>query len=213
MRPRRRDVLAAMYRGTDARERARALWLLARIPGRGARYLDAASRDADPNIRIVALRATRRIGGDVIPIAARLVSDPAPEVRREVAIALRHEQSPRAAALWADLAAQHDGKDRWYLEALGVSADRQWDRYFGAWLDRVGDGWNTPAGRDIVWRARSTRALPLLEKLATRSRRSPSPSACATSARFDFHPAEERQRALLAHPRHSRRQLAPSSRR
>jgi putative membrane-bound dehydrogenase-like protein len=191
------NVLAAMYRGTDARARARALWLLARIPGRGARYLDAASRDADPNIRIVALRATRRIGSDVIPIASRLVKDPAAEVRRDVAIALRHEQSPRAAALWADLAAQHDGKDRWYLEALGVSADRQWDRYFGAWLDRVGNGWNTPAGRDIVWRARSPRALPLLEKLATDSA-SPVADRLRYFRALDFYPAEERQRVLLA---------------
>jgi putative heme-binding domain-containing protein len=190
-------VLAAMYRGTDARERARALWLLARIPGRGARWIDAASRDADPNIRIVALRAVRRIGADVIPVAARLVKDPAPEVRREVAIALRHEQSPRAAALWADLAAQHEGKDRWYLEALGVSADRQWDRYFGAWLDRVGNGWNTPAGRDIVWRARSTRALPLLQQLATDSA-SPVAERLRYFRALDFFPAEERQRVLLA---------------
>jgi putative heme-binding domain-containing protein len=191
------NVLAAMYRGTDARARARALWLLARIPGRGARYLDAASRDADPNIRVVALRATRRIGVDVIPIASRLVKDPAPEVRREVAIALRHEQSPRAAAIWADLAAQHDGADRWYLEALGVSADRQWDRYFGAWLDRVGNGWNTAGGRDIVWRARSTRALPLLQQLATDAS-IPVAERLRYFRAFDFYPAEDRQRALLA---------------
>jgi putative heme-binding domain-containing protein len=191
------NVLAANYRSADARERARALWLLARIPGRGARYIDAASRDADPNIRIVALRATRRIGTDVIPIAARLAKDPTPEVRREVAIALRHEQSPRAAALWADLAAQHDGKDRWYLEALGVSADRQWDRYFGAWLDRVGNGWNTPAGRDIVWRARSTRALPLLQQLATDAA-IPVAERLRYFRALDFFPTEERQRALLA---------------
>jgi putative heme-binding domain-containing protein len=191
------NALATMYRRTDARDRARALWLLARIPGRGARYLDAASRDADPNIRIVALRATRRIGADVIPIASRLVRDPAPEVRREVALALRQSDSPRAAALWADLASQHDAKDRWYLEALGISADRQWDRYVGAWLDKVGDGWNTPAGRDIVWRARSTRTLPLLEKLATDSTTSAAERLRYFRA-FDFYPTEERQRALLA---------------
>jgi putative heme-binding domain-containing protein len=131
-------------------------------------------------------------------MASRLVKDPAPEVRREVAIALRHEQSPRAASLWADLAAQHDGTDRWYLEALGVSADRQWDRYFGAWLDRVGaNRWNTPAGRDIVWRARSTRALPLLQQLATDAS-IPVAERLRYFRAFDFYPTEERQRALLA---------------
>jgi putative heme-binding domain-containing protein len=177
--------------------RARALWLLARIPGRGARYLDAAARDADPNIRIVALRATRRNDTDVVPLAERLVHDPSPAVRREVALSLRHSKSPRAAALWATLAAQHDGRDRWYLEALGISADRQWDSYFGAWLDKAGDGWNTPAGRDLVWRARSARALPLLERLATDSA-----ASVAERLRYfralDFHGADARQRSLLA---------------
>jgi hypothetical protein len=96
-------------------------------------------------------------------MAERLVRDPSPAVRREVAIALRHDQSRRAAELWAGLAQQYDGRDRWYLEALGVSADRQWDRYFGAWLDRIGDDWLTPAGREFGWRARAARALPLLE--------------------------------------------------
>ena len=47
---------------------------------------------------------------------------------------LRHNTSPKAAELWADLAVQHDGKDRWYLEALGIGADKQWDLFFSAWL-------------------------------------------------------------------------------
>ena len=191
------SVLAAMYRGSVPHERARALWLLARIPGRGTRYLADASRDADPNIRITALRATRRVDGDVIAMAERLVRDPSPAVRREVAIALRHNESRRAGELWAGLAQQYDGHDRWYLEALGVSADRQWDRYFGAWLDRVGDDWNTPAGRDIVWRARAARALPLLEQLAS-DQSTPVTDRLRYFRALDFHPAEARQKSLLA---------------
>ena len=190
-------ALLTMYRGTNPWDRARALWLLAVIPERGARHLQAAARDADPDIRIVAIRATRRIGADVMPIAERLVRDPSPAVRREVALALRHEQSPRAAALWSELALQYDGRDRWYLEALGVSADRQWDAYFGSWLDRVGNGWNTPAGRDIVWRSRSPRALPLLEQLASDAA-VPSTDRLRYFRALDFHAAEGRQRSLLA---------------
>jgi len=72
---------------------------------------------------------------------------------------------PAAPALWAELAAQHDGKDRWYLEALGIGADKQWDAFFGAWLARTGDAWNTPAGRDIVWRSRSQKTPALLVKI------------------------------------------------
>jgi len=190
-------VLVPMFRGTVPHDRARALWLLARITGRGARYLAEASRDADPNIRITALRATRRVDGDVIAMAERLVRDPSPAVRREVAIALRHNESRRAGELWAGLAQQYDGRDRWYLEALGVAGDRQWDRYFGAWLDRIGDEWNTPAGRDIVWRARSARALPLLEKLIA-DPATPATDRLRYLRALDFHPAEARQKSLLA---------------
>ena len=75
-------------------------------------------------------------------------------------------QSADAAELWAELAAQHDGKDRWYLEALGIGADEQWDKYFSAWLSKVGREWNTPAGRDIVWRSRATETPALLAKMA-----------------------------------------------
>jgi putative membrane-bound dehydrogenase-like protein len=194
--PRAEAPLAAMWRGTVPHDRARALWLLARLP-RGPRYLDLASRNPDPNMRITALRATRRVGGDVIGMAERLVRDSSPAVRREVAIALRHNQSPRAAALWAGLAQQYDGRDRWYLEALGVAGDRQWDRYFGAWLDRIGDDWNTPAGRDIVWRSRSARALPLLEKLAS-DQATPVTDRLRYYRALDFHPADARQKSLLA---------------
>jgi putative membrane-bound dehydrogenase-like protein len=190
-------ALASMWRSSVPHDRARALWLLTRIPGRGTHYHADASRDADPNIRITALRAVRRIDGDVIAMADRLVRDPSPAVRREVAIALRHDESRRAAELWAGLAQQYDGHDRWYLEALGVAADRQWDAFFGAWLDKVGDGWNTPAGRDIVWRARSTRALPLLEKLAS-DQDTPVAERLRYFRALDFHPADARQKSLLA---------------
>ena len=200
-----------MYRSADPEDRARALWLLARIPMRGARYVASAARDADPNMRIVAIRATRRIGADVLPLARQLVRDPSPAVRREVALALRHSNSPAAPALWTELASQYDGADRWYLEALGIAADRQWDRYFGAWLDKVGDGWNTPAGRDIVWRARSARALPLLARLATDSASSVD-SRLRYFRALDFQQAEGRQRtllAMLATPAGSSAQLTP----
>jgi putative membrane-bound dehydrogenase-like protein len=190
-------ALAAMAGGADARDRARAIWLLARISGRGTHWIDIASRDADPNLRIVALRARRRIGADPTPLAARLAHDASPAVRREVALSLRHAANPRAAAIWADLAAQHDGRDRWYLEALGIAADRQWDRYLGAWLERVGDGWNTPAGRGIIWRARTPRAAPLLERLATDST-TPLAERLRYFRAFDFHDPATRQRSLLA---------------
>jgi len=101
----------------------------------------------------------------MIPYLQQLARDPSSQVRREVAIALHRNQSPQADELWTRLARQHDGQDRWYLEALGIGAAGQWDRFFGTWLDQIGDDWNSPAGRDIVWRARVGAALPLLAEI------------------------------------------------
>src|SRR6185436_20363346 len=146
--------LNKLWKGNDPRLQARALHLLARLPEKdGSKYLEAAFTDPNSDLRITALRIARAQQLDVIPYVKRLVNDPSAQVRRECAIALRHHSSAEAPKLWATLARQHDGKDRWYLEALGLAMDRQENKFFEAWLAEVGQQWNTPAGRDIIWRS------------------------------------------------------------
>ncbi|NUN98561.1 MAG: dehydrogenase, partial [Candidatus Omnitrophica bacterium] len=159
------EALLGLWKGKNARLRARALHLLVRIEGRAERYLEAALRDKDPDIRLTALRITRSLGLDVIGAVRRLVKDPSPRVRRECAIALRHSDSPFAPSLWAELAKRHDGGDRWYLEALGIGAEGRWDACLSAWFEEVGEKWNTPGGRDILWRARCAAAPEYLERI------------------------------------------------
>jgi hypothetical protein len=157
--------LLKVWQGKDPRQRARALHLLARIKGSEKKYLEQAVRDQDADIRITGLRIARSLNLDVLPYVKTLAKDVSPQVRRECALALRHHSSAEAPELWATLAQQHDGTDRWYLEALGIGAERQWDKYLEAWMKRVDGHWNTPAGRDIVWRSRSTRTPALLVKI------------------------------------------------
>jgi putative membrane-bound dehydrogenase-like protein len=159
--------LTKLWKDDDARLRARALHLLARIKGSEEKYVKAAVKDGEADIRITGLRIARSLKMDVIPLVKELARDSSAQVRRECAIALRHNNSNEAAKLWAALAQQHDGKDRWYLEALGIGADKQEDKFFSAWLNSVGAKWNTPGGRDIVWRSRSPKAAGLLAKLAS----------------------------------------------
>ena len=154
--------LIKLWKSDDARMRARALQLLARINGSKRPFVEAAFMDGNPDLRMTGLRIARTLKLDMIPYVKQLVRDPNAQVRRECAIALRHNSSPETPALWAELAGQHDGKDRWYLEALGISADKQWDQFLDAWLTQTGDKWNTPAGRDIVWRSRGRKTSALL---------------------------------------------------
>jgi hypothetical protein len=130
-----------------------------------------------------------------IPIVKKLASDSSPQVRRECAIALRHSASPEAADLWTQLALQHDGQDRWYLEALGIAADKQWDRYLGAWLKSVGEKWNTPAGRDVIWRSRAKATPALLAKIIQDEKTPPETQPRYFRA-FDFQTGPEKDAAL-----------------
>jgi hypothetical protein len=157
--------LKKLWNSNDQRMRARALQLLARIRGQSNACIAAALKDPNPDIRITALRIARELKLDVIPFVKMLAHDSSAQVRRDCAIALRHSHSPEAPKLWATLASQHDGNDRWYLEALGIGADRQWDSFLDTWLASVSEKWNTPAGRDIVWRSRAKKTAGLLVKI------------------------------------------------
>ncbi len=175
--------------------RARALWLLGKMDGRGQKTVSQASVDKDPNIRIVGIRLARQLKLDVAQFVTPLVRDSSPQVRRELAVALRHNKSPQTPDLWAQLAEQYDGKDRWYLEALGLAADQQEDACFAAWLKKVGGSWDTPAGRDIVWRSRAKDATKYLVKILQDGKVTEVQQAHYMRA-FDFHAGAEKDAAL-----------------
>jgi putative membrane-bound dehydrogenase-like protein len=179
----------------NPRLRARALWLLASSPSRGSHYIAAAAVDGDPNLRMTALRAARKARREVRETVERLVRDPSAQVRRECAIALRNVDGPQKARLWAELAVQHDGRDRWYLEALGIGAEGDWDQCLAAWLNNVGPAWNSPAGRDIVWRSRSAKTAELLVEILE-SPRTPVTALPRYLRAFDFLHGPEKDRAL-----------------
>ncbi|AUD03185.1 PVC-type heme-binding CxxCH protein [Spirosoma pollinicola] len=191
-------ALAKLYKtSTNPRMQARALWLLSKLD-KGPKYIETALKSDNPDLRITALRAARELKTNIIPYAKQLVNDADAQVRREVAIALRGNTSPDAPALWAQLASQYDGKDRWYLEALGIGADGNWDTYYAAWVRQMNnDPLANVGGRDIVWRARTKESVPMLAKLA-------GDPAVDVNQRlryfraFDFNPgATEKSNALL----------------
>jgi hypothetical protein len=152
-------------KSAHSRKRARALWLLGKIDGKGKAYVSAAIKDKDPDIRITGLRLARQVLpaatlDGVYSVAYALANDPDPAVRRECLIALRdisHVDPKKRAdeatdnalgAVWAKLAKQYDGKDRWYLEALGIGADRFWGFAIAEWAD--GDPTDTAAEHHLA---------------------------------------------------------------
>ncbi|HET9487193.1 MAG TPA: PVC-type heme-binding CxxCH protein [Chryseosolibacter sp.] len=185
--------LQKLWKGENPRHRAQAFWLLAGLENKRDALFNEALTDEDANIRITALRAARQLKWNVLTTASKLKNDPSPQVRRDVAIAIRGINSAEAANIWTELALQYDGNDRWYLEALGISADPNWDLYFDTWRKKVGKDWNKPANKDIVWRSRSKSAMPLLAQLISAS---DDKEMLRYYRAFDFHTDASKQKVL-----------------
>ena len=176
--------------------KARALWLLAKLEGKTSEYIDLALRSKNPDLRITGLRIAKLWNEDqLLTYCENLATDENPQVRREVALALRFEDSPEAAKIWTSLAQQYPEGDRWYLEALGIGADRHPELFFGSWLQAVGEDWKNGKNKDIVWRMRSSQAIEKLTDLIASE-----VEVNATHRYFralDFHNPRKRQLALL----------------
>jgi len=188
-------ALTALWKGTDQRLRARALHLLTRIDGQAQKWVDAALADDNSDLRITALRIAEQHKLAVAALVAKVVKDAVPAVRRQAAIALYRSKSPDAPKLWAELAAQHDGKDRWYLEALGIGAIGNEDATLAAWLAKVGAQWDTPAGHDVIWRSRGKDAPAHLAKIIAKV---PAAERPRFFRAFDFLVGPEKEAALTA---------------
>ena len=193
------ELLKLLESSDNPRHRARALWALGKLPGRAGHYVDRALADKDFQLRIVGLRLARQTLPDIIPHVAALVRDKSPAVLRECAIALHGVKSAEAAELWARLAERYDGQDRWYLEALGIGADGNWQACLDVWLKSAGRGGDgalqDQAARRIVWRSRGPQTVGLLSK-ALRYADDPAEAASYMRA-FDFQVESDQKRQTL----------------
>ena len=156
------EALEKLFESEDSRMKARAFWLLSKLPN-GKDYIQKAAADSDENIRVAAVRASRINGMKDAGFLLQLAADPSAQIRREVAVAIRYENQP---AVWQKLAESYKSGDRWYLEALGIAAEYRWDSYLPAYLEKAGANWNTsPEAKDLVWRSRSAKTPELLEQM------------------------------------------------
>jgi putative membrane-bound dehydrogenase-like protein len=196
-------ALEQLAKNGNPRLRARAYDLLARIPGQETKALTAALSDPDADVRVSAIRQVRILtstGGydsseleDNHAVVGKLMRD-VPEVRREIALSLH--DAKKIARIWAALAQQYDGKDRWYLEALGIGARGNEDECFDAWLTAVHDDWNTPAGRDIIWRLRCSKTADYLARIISGDSVT-APEKPRFFREFDFLPASPQKTEAL----------------
>jgi len=195
MQERARSALETMASDDNPRFRARALWALAAIKNGTPKAIELALGDESENIRALGLRIARRHQLPVEPVVRQLVRDKSALVRRECAVSLHWLTSAESVQLWTELAAQYDGKDRWYLEALGIGEKGKETACLNAWLKKTRDTWNSAAGRDIIWRSRAPEAAALLAKLLL-SPAVPSAEHPRLLRALDFHDTKPKEAAL-----------------
>ena len=173
----------------NPRFRARAFWVLNQ-GSRSNEFILKAFEQANPNLKAMAIRAAKQKPfTEWSTLAAKAAKDQHASVRRELAIALRHLSGEEVNQLWASLAMRHNGTDRWYLEALGIGADGNWDERFAAYAALKPE--NSKGYSDVVWRARTEKALPALIELIGNTK------SLAYFRALDFMPGEQKSEALF----------------
>ncbi len=190
------QALLKLYESKIPHERARALWLLGRIEGKGQQYVKRAIEDADPEIRVVGVRLGRQLKLEIGDFVEPLILDKNKAVLRECAIALRGRKGVVPATFWSILTLGYDGDDRWYLEAMGIAADQNWDEFLARYLDAHGAQLNKKM-RDIIWRSRAS-ATPEQLYLAIMMPNTPTEELPRLFRAFDFQrQSESKERVLL----------------
>lgn len=162
------DILRVLRKTANPYHRARILWLLPRLGSRGMAKAEEMLREKDPVLRLVAYRSLRSVSKDFLPYARMLADDPSPAVRREVALSLRDIPLSSCQDLLLSLADRFDGKDRWYLEALGAGMEGKESAIYPVLLERFGkdpEQWDRRMV-SLVWRLHPAESAGALQKRA-----------------------------------------------
>ncbi|MEJ6600988.1 MAG: hypothetical protein QNL51_00285 [Opitutaceae bacterium] len=161
--------------GNNSWHAARAVWLLPHLGEEGLALCRARLSNSDPEQRLLAFRALRSVGHDVIAMGKQLANDPSPAVRRELAVALRDLDPKTKLPLVIELFSRYDGVDRHYLEACGLAAEDIESTVWAALAsggDEAPTDWS-PAKVRTAWRLQPEAAVPDLIARAKSDRLSP----------------------------------------
>lgn len=158
------DAVEAFFNDNEANPyyQARAVFVLAQIDDpRGTEFVNGMLSSENPQWRITAFRALRLAGKErLLPLIEQLVDDPSPAVRREILAPMRNMEFESIRQPIKTLIAGYDGKNRWYLEALGAVFDEHRDMIYEQIVKPQQPDpaeWNQRQ-RNLAWRLRSSAA-------------------------------------------------------
>ncbi|HEY1049744.1 MAG TPA: dehydrogenase, partial [Prosthecobacter sp.] len=173
-------AVAALREDKNPYIAARAIWLLAQMGEKANLKVRPWLESDDANKRLVALRALRAAGGDLMDLYNSMAADGSAAVRREVAVAMRDVPFARSGHILIELAKRYSGKDRSYLEAWGIGCTGKeaevWDALKKAANGTPAEEWSD-AFAQATWRlhpaaaVESVKARALSAKLSAPQRK------------------------------------------
>ena len=164
-----RDAVAGFLESNERNPvlRARAMWVLAQLGSAGKaiveEYLNA---EDEPEKSLVAYRALRHADPEgTLCRAAPLAKSKFLSVRREVAVSLRDADYADCKGILADLIEGYDGRNRYYLEALGVAFTNKEEAVY---KELVAPLFPDPAkwqrkAKNLAWRLHTPAAIEALD--------------------------------------------------
>lgn len=139
---------------------ARAYWLLADL---NIDWINHAAKSSNEDVRVLSVRMARKYLKNSHDFLNTMASDASLQVKREVALALRHKEY---SDIWVKLASDYKGNDRWYLEAIGIAANGDWDKSLELLKAKEGNDWLKKSHvKELVWRSRSTKTMEYLSEI------------------------------------------------
>jgi putative heme-binding domain-containing protein len=177
-------AVAVLLKDPDKYIAARAVWLLAQMGDSGQAIVTKLLNSPEPRTRLVACRALRSAGGDVLKLAGKMAADPAPMVRREIALSLRDVSVGSSLPHLVTIAKQFDGKDRAYLEAFGLGCTGKEAAVYNTLRNEMTaapDAW-TDAFAWLAWRLHPPQAVADQKTRALSAKVSPEQSKLSLTA-------------------------------
>jgi putative heme-binding domain-containing protein len=156
------DAVAALLKADNPYFQARAVWLLSQLGPKGLTTVESLLATDDARLRIAAFRALRRQNHNLFKHADALATDPSSAVRREVALAMRDVPLEQSRDILVAIAEGFDGKDRWYLEALGTGCTKKEAAMYEALHSKFGGPAKSWDARFtwIAWRLHPPQSVP-----------------------------------------------------
>ncbi|MCP9769840.1 hypothetical protein EGI22_18195 [Lacihabitans sp. LS3-19] len=181
--------LKELLKSENANMAARAYWLLADI---NSMYVNHASESSNEDLRVLSVRMARKFFINPYEFMKEMAKDPSYQVKREVALAIHHKNY---SDIWTSLAMDYKGNDRWYLEALGIGANSDWDNCLQLLKGKAGENWLSKEPiKELVWRSRGLQSMDYLSQIIQKE---PNATKAKYYRAFDFQKGENKNNVLL----------------